>query len=116
MIVTTNRKNRLEIVRGTSQLIEIRITGPDGAPYSLLEGDVIRFGVKFHQDRPDYLLKKEARELTGGVTRIALEPEDTGNLECGIYKFDIGLQTGAQYLCVVPYSDFVLLPNITEKE
>ena len=116
MIVTTSNKTQLQMVRGTSQLIEIRVTGPDGAPYTLLEGDVIRFGVKYHEERPDYLLKKESTELTGGVTRIALEPEDTGELECGVYKFDIGLQTGEQYLSVVPYSDFVLLPNITGKE
>ena len=116
MIFTTSNKTALRIVRGASQLIEIRVCSPDGGPYELLEGDVIRFGVKFDENRGDYLLKKETTQLTGGITRIALEPEDTKDLECGMYKFDIGLQTGEQYLTVVPYSDFIVLPSITGKE
>lgn len=116
MIFTTSKKTELRLVKGTSQLLEIRVRGADGGPYTMLEGDVIRFGVKFSENSADYVLKKETEELTDGITRIALEPEDTANMEAGLYRFDIGLQSGDQYFIIVPYSDFVLMPNITAKE
>lgn len=116
MFVKPCRNSEIRMVRGTSQLLEIRVTDGHGAPYVLSEGDVIRFGVKYEEGNGAYLVKKQSSTLTDGITRIHLTPEDTMEMEPGRYKFDIGLQTGEDYFPVVAYSDFILVPNVTEKE
>lgn len=116
MIFSTCKKTELRMVRGSSQVIQVQVRTPSGQPYTLLEGDVIRFGVKYDENASAYLLKKETTELTGGVSFINIEAEDTIGMEVGKYKFDIGLQSGQYYFPIVKFSDFILEPNITAKE
>ncbi len=116
LITISCRKNELRMIRGTTQTLEVRLLSPDGSAYKPLDGDVLRFGIRYDEDSSSYLLKKETSELTGGIGRFMLEPEDTTLMECGCFKYDIGLQSGDLYEMVIPYSDFVLLPNITAKE
>lgn len=116
MIFSTCRKKVLRLVRGATHTLELRVYGPDGRPYELLEGDVIRFGVKYDEGSTSFLLKKQSSELNDGVTWILIEAEDTLGMEAGEYKFDVGLQSGDYYFPIVRYSDFILEPNITTKE
>lgn len=116
MLNISCKRNELRMVRGSTQTLEVRLLGPDGKPYDPLGGSVLRFGIKYDENSSGYLLKKETTELTGGIGWFTLIPEDTLGMECGGFKYDIGLQSGELYECVVPYSDFVLVPNITSKE
>lgn len=116
MVFAPCRKTELRMVRGSSQVIEVRVRTPQGLPYVPLEGDVIRFGVKYDEGSGSYLVKKETSELTDGTAYITIEAEDTIAMETGGYKFDIGLQSGEYYFPIVKYSDFILEPNITAKE
>ncbi len=116
MFFPTSKKTELRLVRGASHTLEVCICGPDGSPYMLQQGDMVRFGVKFDGASSVYLVKKEVSSLVDGITRIEITPEDTMGMEAGAYKFDIGLQSGGSYFPVVRYSDFILEPNVTAKE
>lgn len=104
------------MVRGTTQTLEVRLLGPDGSAYVPLEGDVLRFGIRYDEGSKGYLVKKETEALQDGIGCFTLEPEDTLGMECGCFQYDIGLQSGELYSSVVPCSDFILVPNITAKE
>lgn len=112
----TNCKHTLEVIRGTTKSFSVNITDANGEPYSMEDGDVVRFGVKRESGDEAYLIKKEVTEGENGVFTFTLDPEDTIGLALGWYKYDIGLQTGDDYFNVIPYSRFVLAPNVTEKE
>jgi len=104
------------MTRGSTHTFEVRLFGPDGSDYEPLKGDVLRFGVKYEDGFGNYLLMKQTQQLEGGIAWFVLNPEDTMTMEPGRYYFDIGLQSGEMYLPVVPYSAFILEPNITSKE
>lgn len=116
MYFPTNRKNELRLVRGSTQMLQIRVWDAQGKPYQKLDGDVIRFGVKPDGEFGRYLLKKDTGELEEGLATITLQPEDTIGMEIGKYHFDIGLQSEGMYFPIVKYSEFILEPNITAKE
>lgn len=116
MVFLSKKENELKMVRGSSQTLEIQVLGPDGQPYVLLEGDVIRFGVKHPEYFGAYLIRKESRGLVNGMTSVDIDPEDTIGMEPGRYCYDIGLQSGEEYFPVVKYSEFILEPNVTWKE
>ncbi len=116
MVFLSNKEAKLKMVRGSTQMIEIQVVGPEGEPYALLEGEVIRFGVKNSDCSGGYLVKKDSTELIEGIARIVLRPEDTIEMDPGRYCYDVGLQSGSHYYSVVKYSDFILEPNVTWKE
>ncbi len=116
MIFLSQKENALQMVRGSTQVLQIHVQAPDGRPYVLMEGDVIRFGIKDSECTGGYFVKKESRELHNGTTQITIDPEDTIDMELGRYRYDIGLQSGDAYFPIVKYSDFLLEPNVTWKE
>lgn len=116
MVFLPNKESALNVIRGSTQILEIQVMGPEGEPYTLLEGEVLRFGVKNTECSSGYLVKKECRELEAGICQIVLSPEDTIGMEPGRYCYDVGLQSGSHYFPVVRYSDFMLEPNVTWKE
>ena len=116
MVFLPNKESGLQMVRGSTQVLEIQVVGPEGEPYALLEGEVLRFGVKSSECSSGYLVKKDCRNLEKGICRIVIDPEDTITMEPGRYCYDVGLQSGSNYFPVVRYSDFVLEPNVTWKE
>lgn len=116
MAYQTNDKNTIKVIRGTTKTLRVRITDAAGAPYILQDGDIVRFGVKRSADSSKYLIEKEVTGAADGAVIIILSPEDTAALDHGQYKYDVGLQSGENYFNVIPYSAFVILPNITAKE
>lgn len=116
MVFLPERETELHMIRGTTMTLEIELTAENGQPYVMLQGDVIRFGVKQAPGFGEYRILKEITALTNGVGIIQLNPEDTQQMEPGQYAYDIGLQSGEDYFVAVGWSDFILEPNVTGKE
>lgn len=108
-------KQDIEIIRGTSNTIHIRVTDASGANYTLASGEKIIFGVKKRPEHDECVLKKIITEITGGVCTVEINPEDTESLPFGKYFYDAGLLSGGDYYNVVPYSEFYIKPNITNR-
>ena len=116
MVFLPHKQTELRMIRGSTMTLEVEMSAEDGQPYVLLEGDVIRFGVKHGFASGGYRILKETGELKEGIAQIQIDPEDTMEMEPGRYAYDIGIQSGENYFMVVGLSDFVLEPNVTGKE
>lgn len=109
--------NKIKMYRGTSLVRGIKIL-KDGVPYIPNEGEIFRFGVKEAETSTRYIIKKEwhADEMKDGIIVLKITPKETIGLPVKTYKYDIGLQSDSGYQIIVPYSDFVIAPNITQWE
>ncbi len=78
--------NDIIITRGDSANLTIEMLYDDnGQPYQVQPNDVIRFAVKqFVTDRTVLIQKDIPHDLV-----LILDPEDTANLDFGIYHYDI---------------------------
>ena len=110
------RKNEIIMVRGTTKTLAVTVLDASGKPYQMADGDVVRFGIKVNPADEKCLVQKEVTSLTDGVATITIKPEDTIGLQYGPYYYDVGLQSGEDYFCVIPYSRISIVPNITRKE
>lgn len=108
----------ISIVRGTTNTFRISIKTQAKTPYELQEGEILRLGIKENYHRSKYLVKVEVgpEAIDDGDYLITLHPEDTKNLECKRYVYDVGLQSGAEYYMIIPYTGLDLIPNITSYE
>lgn len=108
----------ISIIRGTSNTFNITLQDPEGQPYFLAAGEVLRFGVKTRHTEESYIIEKEltAEDLKNGVYPVKLLPEDTAGLCCYSYCYDVGVQSGDDYWIVIPCSPFVVEHNITQRE
>lgn len=112
-------KQKISIVRGTTEYYAVSVIGSEGEPYELQTGEILRFGVKSRTDAPTYIIKKELTSEDAdedGEYPIKLEPSDTQNLPFGTYYYDIGLQSGDDYFSVIEASEFIVAKNITSWE
>ena len=106
---------RIEIVRGTTNNIELTVTDADGILYQTATGDKIIFGVKKKPEDKERVITKTAEKVSAGVYSVALAPEDTASMNCGKYWFDVGLESGENFYNIIEPNLFVILHNITEK-
>lgn len=110
-------KQKIIIVRGTTNSFSVAITDENGDNYELESGEVLRFGVKAKPEDPQYIISKEMTEANAdGEYEFTIEVSDTSDLPFKTYSYDIGLQSGEDYYNVIPTSDFVVAKNITEWE
>lgn len=106
----------ISVIRGTTQMINIDLVDAGGAPYSLGNDEVLRFGVKRRPEDEDYLLEKELTAVNqneDGTYILTLEPDDTARMKFGRYYYDVGMQSGEQYYNVIECSNFHIRYNIT---
>lgn len=106
------QKTPLRIIRGDTIHLDIHISDANGNPWNLTDQEKLVFGVKTTPDSAEYLLKKTV-ETGMSPLRITLNPEDTAAIAVGVYHYDVGLQSGADYFHVIPTSDFTLCSNVT---
>lgn len=108
-------KQPISIVRGTTLDLQVSIRNKDGSPYSLGEGEILRFGVSKHAGDKTYLFTKEmtASDAEEESYIFTINPADTANLEFGCYAYDVGLQSGNDYYNVIECSDFRVAHNVT---
>ena len=104
---------KIEIVRGTTNTINIAVKDSDGNAHMLGSGEVIVFGVKKNYKDDECLNLKTITSLVNGVGQLTLDPDDTAELACGKYAYDVGLKSGANYYNVIEASDFIVSANIT---
>lgn len=111
-------KQDIRMIRGRTERFVLAVANADGSAYTLADGEVLRFGVKRMDTRPDCLLVKEltAENAVEGGYALTLTPEDTADLVPGHHVYDVGLQSGGDYFTVIEPCDFWLVANVTEKE
>lgn len=105
---------KIEVVRGTTNTINIAVRDSDGNAHMLGAGEVIVFGVKKNYEDEECLILKTITSLVNGVGKLTLAPDDTAELACRKYVYDVGLKSGANYYSVIEASDFVVSANITK--
>lgn len=111
--------NNLSIIKGTTHFLLLNIYTDDNQLYTLQSDDKIILGVKARSSQSAYdiqkIVTKEDKQDDGYI--ISFNPNDTQNLECGRYYYDIGLQTAnGDYYMIVEQSDFHICSAITHKE
>lgn len=104
---------KIEIVRCTTNTIQVSVSDANGAPYNLGSNEKIVFGLKVKPGDAELLLVKTAEIIGEGLFKFVLCPEDTENLPAGRYSYDVGLDNGTDYFNVIEPSPFVLEPNVT---
>lgn len=112
-------KQKISIVRGTTNTFAVAIEDEDGELYELESGEVLRFGIKRRAEDDEYIFELEATSSdadTDGAYPFALGPTDTIELPFGTYIYDVGLQSGDDYYNIIPPSDFVISKNVTSWE
>lgn len=108
--------NKVTIVRGTTNVLNITVNDENGAVYTLADGEKIVFGVKCDHDEADFTLLKTASFVEDeGVYAVTLTPDDTAGLTCGDYVYDVALQSGANFFNVIEPSPFIIEPNVTTR-
>lgn len=104
---------KIEIVRCTSNVLQINVTDANGAAYTLGDGEAVVFGVKKEATDTDLLIVKTAESVGDGVFLVTLCPDDTEDLAAGRYWYDVGVEKGDNYFNVIELSPFVLVQNVT---
>ena len=107
---------KIEIVRGTTNTFQINVVDSGGAPYNLGSNERIVFGIKRNPEvEAEQLLVKTADILGEGLFSIKLAPEDTENMKCGKYFYDVGLDKGTDFFNVIEPSPFIIVANVTSR-
>ena len=93
-MVSINGTN-ISVTRGDTLDISIEILYPDGSPYTVLAGDVIRFALKQRYTDPYPLICKE---IPHAGMNLRLEAEETKALQAGgapyVYDIQITMEGG----------------------
>ncbi len=103
---------KIEIVRGTSNMFGIAVNDADGNPYLLEDNETLVFGLKKNPRDDKCVLVKSVTNTVNGEYYLELSPGDTANLEYGQYFYDVGLQVGKSvFFNVIEMSEFLIKPN-----
>lgn len=88
MSYSINSKNNvITLTRGDTFICDVKIRTQDGDPYTPVEGDNIRFALKHDTKKEEEpLILKEIPIYT---MQLRLEPDDTKDLQFGVYYYDI---------------------------
>ena len=109
----------INIIRGTTNDLNLSIEDENSEQYTLKDGEKIIFGVKENAENSDYDIVKTltSADMVDNAYTIKLMPTDTAELAFGRYYFDIGLQTANDdYYMIVPCDEFCVCKAITAKE
>ena len=106
---------KIEIVRGTTNTLQISILDANGAPYNLGSGEKVVFGIKRKQEHEEVIFAKVGEILYEGFYKVVIVPEDTENLPSGNYYYDVAIESGEAFFNVIEPSPFIIVPNITSR-
>lgn len=107
------RDNTIEMVRGDSETLNIRIEDETGL-VPLVTGDTVYFTVK----RDPRLLEKDFQitvtSFTDGVAIANINPQDTKSMDPGMYAYDVQVTfANGEVKTIVPEATFVLRGEVT---
>lgn len=88
--------NTIYLTRGDSANLNVEIINDAGDIYTLEDGDVCEFTVKKYTTSNEVILKKQ---ITNGEMKI--NPDDTRNLDYGIYYYDVQVTMKNGDVCTV---------------
>lgn len=108
-------KTDVKIIRGTTNTFNITVTDASGNLYSLASGEKLLFGVKKKHTDEEYLILKTVTDGTNGVYTVTINPDDTEDLDCNRYFYDVGIQSGTAFYNVIEASVFEVCKNITKR-
>lgn len=108
---------RIEIVRGTTNTLQISVVDALGVPYNLGSSEKIMFGLKKDVKKDTVpIFQKTADIIDQGLFKVVLVPEDTENLMDELYYYDVGLQSGNDLFNIIPLNPFRIIPNVVVRE
>ena len=105
----------IEIVRGRTETFEITVLDQNGALYAAEAEEKVIFGIKRKEHDDNLIFARTATVNASGLYQVTLYPEDTENLECGKYFFDVGLQSGSNYFTIIDPSPLIIRHNVTKR-
>lgn len=106
----------VEIVRGTTNNFAVQIFDKiTGENYTSVEGERALMGVKKCKNAKEYIFVKTAEVDQTGCACFKIRPEDTEELCCDRYFYDVGLECGEDFYNLIEASAFRIKNNITRK-
>ena len=108
----------IALVRGDTlklTLTDIRLS--DGTEYVLSDTDIVYLDVKKYATEKTAVFRKSvtAEEYVDGALPITILPEDTVDLPCGDYYFDVRLfMDDDNIYTIIPMSKFRIVQNVTD--
>ena len=107
----------LTMIRGDSEQITVsaRLNDTQQTPVPFTAGDVVYFTVKTSTGTTQKTLQKAISVFDElGKAEIQIDPEDTKELECRVYQYDVQVNwsTGEVTTMIKP-SKFTLAPEVT---
>lgn len=106
---------KIEIVRGTTNPFQISVTDAAGNSYVPESGEKLVFGVKRKPTDTVLVFAKVGEVIGEGLFSVKLKPEDTAEIECGKYYFDVGMDNGTDFFNIIKSSPLEIIPNITSR-
>lgn len=103
------KTNRLIITRGDTATMQIALETQDGKIVPLEIGDQLTLSVKKTAKDVSPLIQLTADE-TG---QFCISPDDTDNLACGVYLYDIQLTREGNIYTVIPTNYIEIKEEIT---
>lgn len=108
----------IALVRGDTlklTLTDIRLS--DGTEYVLSDTDIVYLDVKKYATDKTAVFRKSvtAAEYVDGALPITISPEDTAELSCGDYCYDVRLYMDDDNIyTIIPMSKFRIVQNVTD--
>ena len=108
----------IALVRGDTlklTLTDIRLS--DGTEYVLSDTDIVYLDVKKYATDKTAVFSKSvtAAEYVDGALPITISPEDTVDLSCGDYCYDVRLYMDDDNIyTIIPMSKFRIVQNVTD--
>ena len=113
-----SKRTNIELTRGDSAYISFEITDNDGNKITLGDQDIVRCQVRKQPNGGELLISSELREDEKDGIVWHIRPEDTANLEVGLYYYDaqVEFKESGDIFSFIPVSKFVLIDEVTEEE
>lgn len=109
--------NEFSVHKGRTKKIRVPVVYKDGTACKLVDGDVIRFATKTAENSVILFEKTLEYDKSNDKAILTFDPEDTADLPCGDYYYDIGVDfADGGYKDIIEWAKFHVLPSAAGKE
>ena len=107
-------QNAISMIRGDSETITVSCKDASGLYTPFIDGDKIYFTVKKSVNDTVKVLQKVVTTFDDGKAIIEIRHDDTKDIECGVYMYDIQLsKLDGTVTTIIKPSRFVLNNEVT---